>query len=73
MSGRYLLGKSARMEDEDEVMPQKSKRAQEAMKSKKKKKKAGRKPKKSPKKPVARKVTPTKAKPPVRKNKRGRK
>lgn len=75
LSGRYLLGKAAKMEDEDEVMPKQSKRAQEAMKSAKlkKKKKPGRKPKKSPKKPVARKVSTPKAKIPVKKARRGRK
>ncbi|XP_063851306.1 sperm-specific protein PHI-2B-like [Scylla paramamosain] len=74
MNGRYLLGKAAKMEDEDEVMPQQSKRAQEAKKSAKKlKKKAGRKPKKSPKKPVARKVSQAKAKRPIKKARRGRK
>ncbi|XP_045103083.1 sperm-specific protein PHI-2B-like [Portunus trituberculatus] len=74
MSGRYLLGKAAKMEDEDEVMPQQSKRAQEAKKSAKKlKKKAGSKPKKSPKKPVARKVSQAKAKRPIKKARRGRK
>lgn len=75
MSGRYLLGKAAKMEDEDEVMPQQSKRAQEAKRSAKKlKKKPGRKPKKSPKKPVARKVYQAKAKRPIKKARgRGRK
>ncbi|XP_066989293.1 sperm-specific H1/protamine-like protein type 2 isoform X2 [Macrobrachium rosenbergii] len=40
MSGRYLLGKHARREEEEEVMPQKSKRAQAvaALKAKKSKK-----------------------------------
>lgn len=74
MSGRYLLGKSAKMEDEDEVMPQQSKRAQEAKRSAKKlKKKVEKKAKKSPKKPVARKVSTSKAKRPVKKTRRGRK
>lgn len=76
MSGRYLLGKAAKMEDEDEVMPKQSKRAQEAKKSAtlKKKKKAGRKPKKSsPKKPIARKVSTPKVGRPAKKTKRGRK
>lgn len=76
MSGRYLLGKAAKMEDEDEVMPKQSKRAQEAKKSAtlKKKKKGGRKPKKSsPKKPVARKVSTPKVGRPAKKTKRGRK
>lgn len=56
MSGRYLLGKSARKEEDEEVMPQKSKRAQAvaALKAKKSKKK-GKKRSKA-KKPVAKKA-----------------
>ncbi|XP_045598585.2 sperm-specific H1/protamine-like protein type 2 [Procambarus clarkii] len=73
MSGRYLMGKSAKKEYEDEVMPQQSKRAQEAKKSaKKSKKKGGKKSKKVAKKPVAKKATSPKAKTPVKKTK-GRK
>ena len=78
MSGRYLLGKSAKKEDEDEVMPKQSKRAQDAMRTAKLslKKKSGRpkkSAKKSPKKPVARKAPPPKAKTPIKRGRRGRK
>ncbi|XP_042235537.1 sperm-specific H1/protamine-like protein type 2 isoform X2 [Homarus americanus] len=74
MSGRYLLGKSAKKEDEDEVMPQQSKRAQDAKKSAKKgKKKGGKKAsKKVAKRPVAKKASTPKSKRPVKKTK-GRK
>lgn len=72
MSGRYLLGKSAKKEDEDEIMPQ-SKRAQDAKKSAIKSKKKGKKAKKVAKKPVAKKASTPKAKRPVKKTKRGKK
>lgn len=76
MSGRYLLGKAAHIEDDDEVMPQQSKRAQEAKRSaiaKKLKMKERKGKKKSPKKPVARKAYSPKAKRPVKQARRGRK
>lgn len=57
ISGRYLLGKSARKEEEEEVMPQKSKRAQAvaALKAKGSKKK-GKKKRGKAKRPVAKKA-----------------
>lgn len=64
MAGRYLLGKGALKGDEDEVMPQQSRRAQEAaaaLKSKKAKaKKKAKKAKKVAKKPVAKTVSSSK-------------
>lgn len=74
MSGRYLLGKAAKKEDEDEIMPQ-SKRAQDAKKSakKSKKKKSAKIVKKVAKKPVAKKASPSSVKRPVKKTKRGTK
>ncbi|XP_069938633.1 sperm-specific protein PHI-2B/PHI-3 isoform X2 [Cherax quadricarinatus] len=71
MSGRYLLGKTAKKEDEDEVMPQQSKRAQEAKKSAKKSKKKGSKKssKKVAKRPVAKTASTPPTKRPVKKTK----
>lgn len=68
MNGRYLLGKAAKKDEEDEVMPQVSKRVQEAkakaLAKKAAKKKAAKKssPVKKPvaKKPVAKKASPKK-------------
>jgi len=68
MNGRYLLGKSAKKEEDDEVMPKESKRVQEAkataIAKKAAKKKAAKKssPVKKPvaKKPVAKKASPKK-------------
>merc|ERR1712168_498336 len=75
MSGRYLLGKAAKKDEEDEVMPKESKRAQDAKaqaKAKKaSKKKAAKKPVKKVYKPVAKKASPKKK--PVKKGKKGRK
>jgi len=75
MSGRYLLGKTAKKDEEEEVMPKESKRAQEAKaqaKAKKaSKKKAAKKPVKKVYKPVAKKASPKKK--PVKKGKKGRK
>ena len=55
ISGRYLLGKSARKEEEEEVMPQMSKRAQAvaALKANKGKKKGKGKKRSKAKRPVA--------------------
>lgn len=80
MSGRYLLGKAAKRDEDEEVMPKESKRVQEAKarakakKVAKKKAAAKRSPaKKVAKKPVAKKASPSKAKKPVKKGKKGRK
>lgn len=81
MSGRYLLGKAAKRDEDEEVMPKESKRVQEAKarakakKVAKKKAASKRSPAKKPvaKKPVAKKASPSKAKKPVKKGKKGRK
>jgi len=56
MSGRYLLGKSARKEEDEEVMPQKSKRAQAVAALKARSKKKGKKKRAKAKRPVAKKA-----------------